>query len=156
MKVTMKNTMKNNHSIGIAFSICLLCVFTVLSALLIYMGNNVYREILSNEKNNNSQRNTLTYLVSKARTADSVEGIEIRQFNGKTLVAISDGSCETLIYHYKDGIYEAYIDKKDSFSEELGERIAYADGFEAIKNGKLLELQVQIDNKVYRINCGLH
>ena len=148
--------MKRNHSIGLAFSICLICVFSILSALLIYMGNEDYRQIIKNEELNKTYRTTISYLSSKVKTADSVDGIALKDKNGIKVLSVSDNECETLIYYYDNCIYEVYMGKEDEFTPLMGNIIAKVQGYDVnIDNGKVT-FKVQDGKKEFTVSVALN
>lgn len=138
--------MKKTHSIGIMFSVSLICLFTILSALLIYMGYGGYKNILENREYNNNSRVTLSYLAGKVRTADSTDGITVSDREGYEVLAISDGDCETLIYYYKNAIYEAYMAKGDEFDPAIGERIASVNDYKAVMDENMISFEITLED----------
>lgn len=138
--------MKRTHSVGIMFSISLIFLFTMLSALIIYMGYNGYKNITDNREYNNDCRVTLSYLTGKVKTADSVDGVSISEREGYEVLSVSDGDCETLIYYYKNSIYEAYMSKGDEFEPAMGERIAKVKGYKAEKTADKISFEITLDD----------
>jgi len=138
--------MKKSHSIGVVFSLCLICMFAVLSVILIYMGNEAYNHVIHTKEHNNDCRVTLSYLAGKVRTADSTDGITIRKESGVDVLSVSDGDCETLIYFTGGEIYEAYIFKGDDFELDFGEKIADVKKYNVEISGDMVKFRVTTNN----------
>ncbi|MBE5939090.1 MAG: DUF4860 domain-containing protein [Lachnospiraceae bacterium] len=141
----MKSSNKS-HSVGIVFSMSLICLFTILSALLIYMGYESYKGIIDNREYNKNTRVALSYLTGKVRTADSTKGVNVSERNGYEVLSISEGDCETLIYYYKNSIYEVYMAKGDDFLPEFGERVAKVKSYKAIVNDNVVTFEITLDS----------
>lgn len=151
MKVRRKRSF-DSHMIGDLFTFALFGVFLLLSLLIVVIGVEGYRSVVSVGESVGGVRTSLGYISGKVRSNAARDGVHMEQHDGvDTLVLtenISGKPYLTVIYH-KDGmLYELYTsaDGYEFYPEDGEPLIEIADLHMACLQDDLLQLSTETED----------
>lgn len=126
---TRRRKTGQNHMIGELFTFALFGLFLILSLLIVVIGVNGYRNVVSAGEAIGDVRTTLGYVAGKVRSEAALDGVRIDEKEGTPVLVLSETyegtSYETLIYHQDGALYEAYIDPTQlDFTPDVGSRLS--------------------------------
>lgn len=125
--------MKRKHSVDTLFALLLYGMFTLFSLLLVLIGAQVYKRIVSNTEARSNVRASLSYVANRVRAESGAGSIRLEQRDGvDVLVLTEEGetrSFETLIYFYDGMLRELFQASEDPFTPESGEELTALEDF---------------------------
>ncbi len=152
--------MKKNHSISLIFTMSLILLFTVLSALVLYMGVESYNRIMDRRSDNISSISTIAYIGNKLNQA-YVSGGVYEDTVGSGVFETSairikvDEGVSTVIYYYNGYLYEYTLLDEWTFTLDLGERICKVDSFDFDIYDNYVYYTVVIDGNTHSMKTAL-
>lgn len=124
----------NSHMVSELFTFLLFAMFLLLSLLIVVIGADGYRGVVSNGELTGEIRTSLGYVSGKVRSDAAADGVEIVEIDGRDVLVLmeyyEEVPYETAIF-YKDGaLWESYRDAKETeFSFDFGDRLVEVSGF---------------------------
>lgn len=116
--------------------ICILVilgVFSISGLVLANVGVRVYKNIVIDNAENFKLRTSLSYVATKIRQTDSLGNISVEERDGVALLVLDEEiqgvSYETLIYYYKENLYELFQRKDSEFEISYGMQVMEIDEF---------------------------
>lgn len=156
---TISDHGKNNIHGAAVLVLC--AIFFIFSIGIVLFGCHIYRSVVYASDQNYTQRTALSFLVNKARSGDTVDGIWLEQFgDGDAVVLREDGSTyQTRLYCCNGFLCELYCEPDAGLLPEDGSIILPLASLTARREGSLLHLTVQEkDGSVYEVSlchrCG--
>lgn len=125
--------MKPTRSTGIhvlpgLFVFVLIGLFALSALTLTLIGTRVYRRATDTAAQVGSSQMVLSYLGNKIRTFDTQDAVRLETRDGLPVLCLRetlDGEVyETLIYVYRDMLWERFAAAEDAFDPEGGEQLA--------------------------------
>ena len=124
---------KKNHQIDTLFALLLYSMFAVLSLLIVLLGSQVYRRVVTESNARNDVRVTLSYVTNKIHAGDAAGRIRLEEREGINVLVLEDNEAgtqfETLIYFYDGKLRESLQTPADRFMPGLGISLVSADDF---------------------------
>jgi hypothetical protein len=124
------------HALGSLFTFVLICLFAVLSILLVLLGAQAYRHVTERANTNFNIRTSLGYVQGKLRSHDGMGAVRIEYKDGICVLTleqnIDGGRYETSIYCYHGTLYETLISTGTEFAPEQGEALANLESFNIV------------------------
>ncbi len=118
-KGNSKRGNQNRHIVDVLFVLALFCVFAASALMLVTLGANVYKQIVSDMDKNFEDRTAYSYVIEKLRQNDTSGAIEIGELEGTPALMlteqIGDEEYCTYLYLYNGFLKELSI-RKDSFA----------------------------------------
>lgn len=130
------------HVISGAFVFLLLGVFAVFATLMVALGAQLYRDVVSDADAHNDRRILMSYVTNVVRGSDGADRICVETMDGVDVLTLRSGRFETRIYCYEGALREMFTAAGEPFVPEYGEVICAAAGFEPRLEGNLLEMTV--------------
>lgn len=149
------------HQIGELFTFVLFAIFLMLSLLIVVIGADGYRRVVSTGDSVGGMRTALGYVAGKVRSEAATDGMRIEEIDGVNALVLTelyeDYILETYIY-YKDGaLYEAYLAADQmEFDPEFGSRLTEIDQFtfSMDENGLLALTAMAEDGRMQTLHLG--
>lgn len=124
-----------SHMIGELFTFALFAMFLLLALLIVVIGVDVYRSVVSVGDSVGGVRTSLGYVAGKVRSDAATQEVRLEEVEGKqalVLTEVYDGTpYETIIFHRDGALYEVYMNAEENeFDPEFGDRLTEIEQFE--------------------------
>lgn len=127
--------LKHSHTISQAFVFLLLGVFAVFSTLMVLLGAQLYRGIVSETEQASTRRILRSYVTNAARGNDAADMIHVESMNGTDVLVFEwkddEVKYQTMVYYYDGYLRELFTGVDQPFEPDYGEEICEAQAFEA-------------------------
>lgn len=147
---------ENRHlrTAGSLLTFALVCLFALLSVLVVTTGIQVYEQILRNAELNMQLRTSLNYTVNKIRAHDGLGSIEAKLERGIPVLALYEAiegdDYVTYIYCYGGMLYERFAPADSAFDPEQGEELVPMKSFSATVDERgVTQLFQDLDGELY-------
>lgn len=118
---------KRKHAVDTLFALLLYGMFTLFSLLLVLIGAQVYKRIVSNTDARSDVRTSLTYVANRIRAESAAGSVRLDKREGLDVLVLTEQeenrSFETLIYFYEGTLRELFQASAQPFSPEAGEEL---------------------------------
>lgn len=135
--------MKRIPSFDLIFTMTLMCVFIVVSLLLVAMGANLYKSSIERSDTEYELRTSIAY-VSNKLTADRCREVSCETADGVTCIKIADDSGGetyiTYVYFLDGALCEMLVREGSDFDLSLGTTIIKLRGFDFTIDGGTVTL----------------
>ncbi|NLF79900.1 MAG: DUF4860 domain-containing protein [Clostridia bacterium] len=141
----MRNS-NRGQKIGDLLALLIFCAFTAAILLVLMLGAHIYQGISDRNSANADQRLAISYIETKLRHSDTLDGVYLGSFQGyEELNAIStlyleedygDSVYHTMIYCYDGWIRELYCEKGLQFTPDAGMKILPAQSLDFENNAQ--------------------
>ncbi len=128
----MNKNRKSSKYIQMFCALSLFLLFVLCSLLIISIAASNYKGIRGDADKNFSANSSIRYVSNKLHAYDIKGGIATSKMNGIDVILLTDTTTEgynTIIYSYKNAIYELLIQKGNSFNPGDGEKIINVKNF---------------------------
>jgi hypothetical protein len=126
---------RNLRTAGSLLAFALVCLFALLSVLVVTTGLQAYEQIIRNAELNTQLRTSLNYTANKIRAHDGLGAVEAKLEGDIPTLALyetieGDGYV-TYIYCYGGMLYERFAPADSAFDPEQGEELVPMESFSA-------------------------
>ncbi|HPF87710.1 MAG TPA: DUF4860 domain-containing protein [Candidatus Limiplasma sp.] len=133
---TQRFESNNLRTAGSLLTFVLVCMFALLSVLIVAIGIQAYDQIMQNTQANTQLRTSLSYTVNKIRAHDGLGAIEAKQEGDSDTLAlyqtIEGEGYVTYIYCYDGMLYEWFTAAGTAFDPKQGEPLVELQSFSAV------------------------
>lgn len=131
---------KHSHTIDIAFTLALLCVFAVTVLLVLVSGARAYRDIQTSLEHSYTARTCVSYIAAKARHYDELGALSVGRLGEVPALCLHEqpGPGEeyiTYIYYHEGWVRELYAPADTSLDPDAGLTVIEADGLDFLPAG---------------------
>ena len=127
------------HQIDGLIALLLFGVFSVCILAVLLTGADAYRRLTDRDRAAFDRRTCLQYIATRVRQADTLDGVDVGDFNGVSALIFHEGDgYVTRVYCHNGTIMELYAGEDADLSLEAGEPIMEAGplGF-SMEDGRL-------------------
>ena len=156
----MREYEKKQHTIDIVFVLTLLCVFTVCSLIVVYIGSSIYSSTVKTMDIQFNNHTAIDYITERIHANNRIKDIEVISKDGIDVLCLHEKdnqqSYTTYIYVYQKELKELLINDLDEVNLENGETLMNIDNLLFEINQDILHITLTHQEKTIQSYISIY